>query len=56
MKYITIEQLIAEKVQLEQEREQRMKELSIAYENAIAIVDKLIQIAIDDPEDIERMS
>ncbi len=46
MKYITLEQLEVRKHELIVEREDKLRVVTIGYDNAIAILDELIVLAI----------
>lgn len=46
MAHISVDQLAARKRQLIAERDRRIRELSIGYDNAIAVIDELLQMAM----------
>ena len=46
MKHITIEELLQRKQELIQERDERLKLTAVGYDNAIALIDELIQMAL----------
>lgn len=50
MKYITVDQLLKRKQELILEREDKMKMLVIGYDNAIAIIEELINMATNQEE------
>lgn len=43
MKYITLEELVQRKQELIRERDERLKLTTVGYDNAIALLDELIQ-------------
>jgi ATP-dependent Clp protease ATP-binding subunit ClpA len=50
VKYITVEQLLKRKQELILEREDKIKMLVIGYDNAIAIIEELINMAANQEE------
>ena len=48
MKYITVDQLLKRKQELILEREDKIKMLVIGYDNAIAIIEELINMAVEE--------
>ena len=52
MRYITVDQLLKRKQELILEREDKIKTLVIGYDNAIAIIEELINMAAN--QDIEK--
>ena len=52
MRYITVDQLLKRKAELILEREDKIKMLVIGYDNAIAIIEELINMAAN--QDIEK--
>ncbi len=50
MKYITVDQLLKRKQELILEREEKIKTLVIGYDNAIAILEELINMAANQEE------
>ena len=50
MKYITVDQLLKRKQELILEREEKMRTLVIGYDNAIAIIEELINMAANEEE------
>ena len=45
MKYITLDELLERKQELISEREERLKMTAVGYDNAIALIEELIQKA-----------
>ena len=52
MKYITVDQLLKRKQELILEREDKIKMITVGYDNAIAIIEELISMATN--QDIEK--
>ena len=51
MKYITVDQLLKRKQELILEREDKIKMLVVGYDNAIAILEELINAAMANEEE-----
>ena len=46
MRYITVDQLLKRKQDLILEREEKIKMITVGYDNAIAIIEELINMAM----------
>ena len=51
MKYITVEQMQKRKQDLILEREEKIKMITVGYDNAIAIIEELINMAMMNEEE-----
>jgi ATP-dependent Clp protease ATP-binding subunit ClpA len=51
MTHITIEELLQRKQELIQERDERLKMTAVGYDNAIAVIDELIKMAMSRREE-----